>query len=232
MKLILLYLLRFLWGCEASITTKLFSKNGVLPYKLEKLAFALTDGPKFQVLKRFVESDLVFNDFESQIYKISKKIKASIPFLQMYDQLYTDTIVAAMSDYKHCQIWAAVGEKQICDLQELDQLLNSKTISSGNVGSLIFSFDISNPPKCNQDTPVIILYGDPSDSVFVNFFRLLLAKSDAGEICFVFRFKLDSYKRGRFALSGYGVELAVKSTEYKVVDDRVISNSFIFNFRV
>lgn len=231
MILFLWCLLSFSCLCEASIITRLYSKEGVLPYKLEKLAFALTDGQcsKFQVLKRYIESDLVFDEFETQLYQMSSKIKASIPFLQMYDQLYRDTVIPSLADYRPCRVWTAVAAKQICDLEELSQLLNSKGIGeSVNHRPQMFTFDISNPSKCHDELPVVILYGDPSDSEIVDYFQLLREKSDAGEICFIFRFKLDSYQRGRFTLSGYGVELALKSTEYKVVDDRVISNISVF----
>jgi hypothetical protein len=149
------------------------------------------------------------DDFEAQLYKLSSKIKATIPFLQMYDQLYRDTILCSMPNLTECSIWTAVEEKQVCDIEELKLILSSNTLNSVNSQPL-FSFDISNPTRCNAQLPVVILYGDPSDPDIKKYFKLLTEKSDAGEICFIFRFKLDSYNRGRFLLSGYGVELAVK----------------------
>ena len=50
----------------------------------------------------------------------------------------------------------------------------------------------------------------------------LIEKADLGHISYVFRHR---YKpgTGKVQLSGYGVELAVKSTEYTAVDDSVVN---------
>ena len=221
-----LLLLFYIFPCRATVTSVLYSKIGVLPFELDKLAFALSGKTsKFQVLSQYFESDVDIDDFEMQLWNLSSNIKASMPFLQMYDQLYHDTIVPSTSDFQKCNVWASIGQKQVCNLNDLQMMIDSD-LEVLNHKQIIYPFDISNPSRCSDQLPVVILYGDPSDSTVLEYFNLLRDKSDEGKVCFVFRFKLDSYERGRFALSGYGVELAVKSTEYKVVDDRIISNIF------
>ena len=52
-------------------------------------------------------------------------------------------------------------------------------------------------------------------------------RADRGEVAYVFRHYYYFGSDGKVALSGYGVELAVKSTEYTTVDDSKVSPNCI-----
>jgi UDP-glucose:glycoprotein glucosyltransferase len=52
----------------------------------------------------------------------------------------------------------------------------------------------------------------------------LIDAADLGRIDFMLRYKRSRGYSSTLSVSGYGVELAVKNTEYKVTDDRDIVN--------
>ncbi|KAI9335332.1 UDP-glucose:glycoprotein glucosyltransferase-domain-containing protein [Obelidium mucronatum] len=68
----------------------------------------------------------------------------------------------------------------------------------------------------------LVLYADLRARDFLALHAPLMAWADAGRAQVVLRYKpVDSAEsRDPLYLSGYGVELAIKSTEYKVIDDR------------
>jgi UDP-glucose:glycoprotein glucosyltransferase len=74
--------------------------------------------------------------------------------------------------------------------------------------------------------PVAILYADIFSPSFDEFHSKLVEMSDSSEITYVLRFKpsANAVQKELF-LSGYGVELAIKSTEYKVIDDRKVEGN-------
>uniref|UniRef100_A0A8C8SPY0 UDP-glucose ceramide glucosyltransferase-like 1 n=1 Tax=Pelusios castaneus TaxID=367368 RepID=A0A8C8SPY0_9SAUR len=72
-------------------------------------------------------------------------------------------------------------------------------------------------PTLNENVPVVILYAEIGTKDFVKFHKVLSEKAQKEEIVYVLRHYKPSPRK--MYLSGYGVELAIKSTEYKAVDD-------------
>ncbi|KAJ1900071.1 killer toxin resistant protein, partial [Coemansia sp. IMI 209127] len=74
---------------------------------------------------------------------------------------------------------------------------------------------------------IAVLYADPRSDGFSEIHAYLAELSDNSEFTYILRYrpwnadKSDS-PQNPLGLSGYGVELALKSTEYKVIDDRDI----------
>lgn len=63
------------------------------------------------------------------------------------------------------------------------------------------------------------LYGELGSSEFTDFHKLLKQFAQEGRIDYVIRHYIKKRPEKRLRLSGYGVELQMKSTEYKVQDD-------------
>jgi Glucosyltransferase 24/UDP-glucose:Glycoprotein Glucosyltransferase/Thioredoxin-like domain len=81
-------------------------------------------------------------------------------------------------------------------------------------------------PHCGMNPlPLAYLYADPLDPTFLNWHNLLKVAAGACDIMYLLRFWDSSHlvERRKPALQGYTVHIALKSTEYKVVDDLVFT---------
>uniref|UniRef100_A0A3P8XFW7 UDP-glucose glycoprotein glucosyltransferase 2 n=1 Tax=Esox lucius TaxID=8010 RepID=A0A3P8XFW7_ESOLU len=75
------------------------------------------------------------------------------------------------------------------------------------------------------DVPVVILYAEIGTKKFGSFHKVLAEKAAAGKLIYVLRHFVAEPKPQKMLLSGYGVELAIKSTEYKAVDDTQVKGT-------
>lgn len=77
--------------------------------------------------------------------------------------------------------------------------------------------------KSNSENGVVIFYGDIFSKDFNSFLTELLKINEEAGLTFILRYKksLDNeFNNNPVTISGYGVEMAIKNTEYKVIDDR------------
>lgn len=73
----------------------------------------------------------------------------------------------------------------------------------------------------SSDAPTAVLYADVLSDTFPTFHESLMASAETGKIKYVLRYKPSaSLPADRETLSGYGVEVNLKRTDYLVVDDR------------
>lgn len=74
-------------------------------------------------------------------------------------------------------------------------------------------------PGINIETaPTVIMYAELGTAACTTAHKDMLARAERGEVKYVFRHRVPEGE-GKVRLSGYGVELQVKSTEYKAQDD-------------
>ncbi|PIO06363.1 hypothetical protein AB205_0057030 [Aquarana catesbeiana] len=74
-------------------------------------------------------------------------------------------------------------------------------------------------PTLTKTAPVVILYAEVGTKAFATFHKTLIEKAESGEITYVLRHYIQTPSSRKINLSGYGVELAIKDTEYKAMDD-------------
>ena len=81
----------------------------------------------------------------------------------------------------------------------------------------------------NEETisPLIILYADVFSSNFAPFHQFITELVNNGEARYILRYKPPKGKRDILYLTGYGVELALKKTDYIVIDDRKVETGMI-----
>uniref|UniRef100_T1KNA5 UDP-glucose:glycoprotein glucosyltransferase n=1 Tax=Tetranychus urticae TaxID=32264 RepID=T1KNA5_TETUR len=109
-----------------------------------------------------------------------------------------------------------------CDVESakstLTQLLSAQT---SFISPLIYKSDHIHPESSSQANYITaILYGHFPSSSFSNLYNFLKTQViDTGRIKLLIRHYIPFVKPGKVSLSGYGVELAIKSTEYKAQDD-------------
>lgn len=72
-----------------------------------------------------------------------------------------------------------------------------------------------------------VLYGEVGTTAFVKMHNELKKYANERTIEYVLRHFLKKRSEDKVRLSGYGVELAIKSTEYKAQDDTKVKSIFI-----
>lgn len=116
-------------------------------------------------------------------------------------------------------IFAQVGTELTCKYVDLEQKLKlPHAPSSLDADVESYSFDHIYPGSENN-TRTVILYGDLGSAVIRPYHKLLENAANAGKVRYILRHQVASRSDRPVRLSGYGVELHLKSTEYKSQDD-------------
>uniref|UniRef100_A0A669AZX3 UDP-glucose ceramide glucosyltransferase-like 1 n=1 Tax=Oreochromis niloticus TaxID=8128 RepID=A0A669AZX3_ORENI len=91
----------------------------------------------------------------------------------------------------------------------------------------LYKNDHTYPGVNKTDVPVVILYAEIGTKKFTSFHKALSEKAEKGTLTYVLRHFVANPKPQKMLLSGYGVELAIKSTEYKAVDDTEVKGQLV-----
>jgi UDP-glucose:glycoprotein glucosyltransferase len=165
---------------------------------------------------------------ETNFFKLSLAIHEAAPRIETYNQYYSESVVPSLSHYdEQCQVWAQVGDKQYCDYEQLLEAIKSDKDATDTVE--ILSFDhIFCPDVENKDGRTIVLYTSQFSSEFKKFHDYLSKAVVDHNITYIVRYRpsISNVARGTpLYLSGYGVEMALKKTDYLVIDDRTSQGS-------
>lgn len=74
-------------------------------------------------------------------------------------------------------------------------------------------------PGSENRSLAVILYGELGTKSYCRLHTVLKQQADNGKIDYIIRHYVQEVEERRLRLSGYGVELQMKSTEYKSQDD-------------
>ncbi|KAF6821409.1 UDP-glucose:glycoprotein glucosyltransferase [Colletotrichum musicola] len=145
-------------------------------------------------------------------FKLALSLRTAAPRIEAHYQYYRTAVDPKLDTDSQdgCEVWAEFGGKQYCTpsldtpketkLMEAKALLFDRTLGSGKEA---------------------VLYADPTSPAFGAFHNALAQKARDGEVEYRLRYTkpADSYTEA-LPVSGYGVELALKRTDYIVIDDR------------
>ncbi|XP_017158092.1 UDP-glucose:glycoprotein glucosyltransferase 1 isoform X2 [Poecilia reticulata] len=120
-----------------------------------------------------------------------------------------------------CSAFISVHGEKSCDPESLATLLKTATERQK---PYLFKGD-HRYPGSNPDTPVIILYAELGTRDFQKFHQVLTSKVNEGSAAYVLRHYVAKPNESKVYLSGYGVELAIKSQEYKAKDDTQVQGA-------
>jgi UDP-glucose:glycoprotein glucosyltransferase len=195
---------------------------------------SLTD---LNIYEKIVESDLVSAYLPGAghltILKAYLATCANCPKIQAFYHYYAETILL---DKKDCEIWFAFNGVQHCSLEKFENAVNN---FASNAAQLVrYVLDNCSPDILESDQvyevqspvhlPTAILYADLLNSQFVSYFQKAMEFAREARLKFVLRYKPSALVSTRNqTIVGYGVELAVKNTEYKVSDDRDINSGSV-----
>ncbi|XP_066202024.1 UDP-glucose:glycoprotein glucosyltransferase 1 isoform X1 [Saccopteryx leptura] len=233
-----LWLLSLVKADSKAVTTSLTTKWFSTPLLLEASEFLAEDSQ--EKFWNFVEAsqNIGSSDRHGTDYSYYHAIlEAAFQFLSPLQQnllkfclslhSYSATIQAFQqiaSDEpppEGCNSFFSVHGMRTCDFDALEMLLLT---APERPKPLLFKGD-HRYPCSSPDSPVVIFYSEIGSEAFYNFHHQLVSKSHAGKINYVLRHYIVNPREEPVYLSGYGVELAIKSTEYKAKDDTQVKGT-------
>ncbi|XP_039101650.1 UDP-glucose:glycoprotein glucosyltransferase 2 isoform X1 [Hyaena hyaena] len=219
-------------SASKSVTARLAAKWPETPLLLEASEFmAEESNEKFWQFLETVQELAVYKQTESvysyynlilkkagqfldnlhiNLLKFAFSIRAYSPTIQMFQQIAADE-----PPPDGCDAFVVIHKKHTCKINEIKKLLKKAT---SRPRPYLFKGDHKFPTN-KENLPVIILYAEMGTRVFGKFHTVLSEKAKNGEILYVLRHYIQKPVSQKMYLSGYGVELAIKSTEYKALDD-------------
>ena len=140
------------------------------------------------------------------ILKFSLGLRTESPKVEMHAHLARDRGVPALS----CDTVYDHNDKLSCSLPASLQATASRAVT----------YDIDHIfPESDPDLPEVILYGEIGSSGFAAAHKQLAQLAKEGKVRYIVRHFVSRQLGEKVRLSGYGVELQIKSTEYKAQDD-------------
>ncbi|OAQ96902.1 hypothetical protein LLEC1_00568 [Akanthomyces lecanii] len=144
-------------------------------------------------------------------FNLGLALRSSTPRVEAHYQYY-DTAVASAEIDTSCEAWVLLNGNQYCTPQ-LDTAAKTGLFHS-EISTLPFDRAIG---AAND----AVLYVDPTSPHFGNFHEPLTTAAKAGDLKYRVRYRRSNYTSSKaLPVSGFGVELALKRTDYIVIDDR------------
>ncbi|XP_007942201.1 UDP-glucose:glycoprotein glucosyltransferase 2 [Orycteropus afer afer] len=144
------------------------------------------------------------------LLKFALSIRAYSPTIQMFQQIAADE-----PPPDGCNAFLVIHKEHTCKINDIKKLLKKAT---SRPRPYLFKGDHKFPTN-KEHLPVVILYAEMGTRDFGKFHKVLSEKAYNGEILYILRHYIQKPSSRKMYLSGYGVELAIKSTEYKALDD-------------
>ncbi|XP_063160721.1 UDP-glucose:glycoprotein glucosyltransferase 2 [Candoia aspera] len=150
------------------------------------------------------------SNLQINLLKFSLSLRAFSPTIQMFQQIAADE-----PPPRGCSAFVVIHGKSTCKTNEIKKLL--KTAAS-RPKPYLFKGD-HKFPTLMEPALVVILYAEVGTKDFATFHKVLSEKAQKEEFVYILRHFVQKPSSEKMYLSGYGVELAIKSTEYKAVDE-------------
>uniref|UniRef100_A0A8C6M3I1 UDP-glucose ceramide glucosyltransferase-like 1 n=1 Tax=Nothobranchius furzeri TaxID=105023 RepID=A0A8C6M3I1_NOTFU len=150
-------------------------------------------------------------DLQVNLLKFALSMRVYSPAVHASQQIASDE-----PPPEACPAFISVHGQHSCSTKDIKKLLKG---AAGRPKPYLYKNDHTYPGANRTDVPVVILYAEVGTKKFNSFHKVLSEKAEEGALLYVLRHFVAKPKPQNMLLSGYGVELAIKSTEYKAVDD-------------
>ncbi|XP_058056103.1 UDP-glucose:glycoprotein glucosyltransferase [Anopheles bellator] len=155
----------------------------------------------------------ILGDGQISLLKLALSLHSFSPKVQSSLQVAHE--VLAKGDCE-TTIFASVNGKVACEVDELKSILRA----GGKDVSTVETFAIDHIyPGSENHSLTVVLYGELGTQEFKRFHDIIRPETDRGTVRYVLRHYVRGISSRKVRLSGYGVELHLKSTEYKSQDD-------------
>uniref|UniRef100_A0A7N6BS09 UDP-glucose ceramide glucosyltransferase-like 1 n=1 Tax=Anabas testudineus TaxID=64144 RepID=A0A7N6BS09_ANATE len=226
-------------SASKGVTTSLKAKWSMTPFLLETSEFIGEDGnEKFWQFIDTVKELTVYKQGESvrsyynliikkagqfltdlqvNLLKFSLALRSYSPAVHASQQIASDE-----PPPEACPAFVSIHGQRSCSTKDIKKLLKA---AAGRPRPYLNKNDHTYPGATKTDVPVVILYAEIGTKKFTVFHKVLSEKAEEGKLIYVLRHFVADPKPQKMLLSGYAVELAIKSTEYKAVDDTKVKDS-------
>ena len=175
--------------------------------------------------------EVLASDSRMSLLKFALSLRLYSPTIAMFNQISTEKIGEKSST---CDSFIEISrtgktstkENMICNPDQVGQYLESLPVSDSSADcSLIHPavYKLDHHYSLGVNTlcqPIAILHGQIGSKSFYDFHSLLTQMAADGKLKYYMRHSFKTSANDSFvSISGYGVELAIKSTEYRAVDD-------------
>uniref|UniRef100_A0A8C7J7H5 UDP-glucose ceramide glucosyltransferase-like 1 n=1 Tax=Oncorhynchus kisutch TaxID=8019 RepID=A0A8C7J7H5_ONCKI len=155
------------------------------------------------------------------LLKFALSLRSYSPAVHASQQIGSDE-----SPPEACLAFVSVHGQHGCSTKDLKKLLKA---AAGRPKPYLYKNEHRYPGLNKTDVPVVILYAEIGTKKFGSFHKVLAEKAAEGKLIYVLRHFVAEPRPQKMLLSGYGVELAIKSTEYKAVDDTQVKDKGTVN---
>ncbi|CAN8104810.1 unnamed protein product [Discula destructiva] len=176
-------------------------------------AQAKTDKELYGTFVDLLQKDGLIPSAESlSIFKLALSTRSAAPRVEAHYQYYQTGVEPSLKgDQQGCDTWVLLDGQQYCSAS-LEQ--SHGLVPLGQERDLPFDIAMGSGPSC-------ILYADITAPGFGEFHKMLAQKARKQECVYKLRHRRLSHgSLEPLPVSGYGVELALKRTDYIVIDDR------------
>uniref|UniRef100_A0A8C2XFT3 UDP-glucose ceramide glucosyltransferase-like 1 n=1 Tax=Cyclopterus lumpus TaxID=8103 RepID=A0A8C2XFT3_CYCLU len=153
-------------------------------------------------------------DLQVNLLRFALALRSYSPAVQAFQQIASDE-----PPPEACPAFISIHGQHGCSTKDLKKLLKA---AAGRPKPYLYNKDHTYPGFNKTDVPIVILYAEIGTKKFTSFHKVLSEKAGEGTLIYVLRHFVAPKK---MLLSGYGVELAIKSTEYKAVDDTKVKGA-------
>uniref|UniRef100_A0A673BY12 UDP-glucose glycoprotein glucosyltransferase 2 n=1 Tax=Sphaeramia orbicularis TaxID=375764 RepID=A0A673BY12_9TELE len=150
-------------------------------------------------------------DLQVNLLRFALSLRSYSPAVHASQQIASDE-----PPPEGCSAFVSIHGQHSCSTKDIKKLLKA---AAGRPKPYLYKNDHTYPGSNKTDVPVVILYAEIGTKKFSSFHKVLSEKAEEGTLLYVLRHYVADPKPQKMLLSGYGVELAIKSTEYKAVDD-------------
>uniref|UniRef100_A0A8C9Y082 UDP-glucose ceramide glucosyltransferase-like 1 n=1 Tax=Sander lucioperca TaxID=283035 RepID=A0A8C9Y082_SANLU len=199
---------------EARYDTALFSSISHLAALHLTLHFGNTDQAYYDLIVK--KAGALLSSVQVNMLKFALSLRAYSATVYSFQQIASNEPPPSS-----CSAFFSVHGEKTCDEEGLATLLKS---APERRKPYLFKGDHKYPGS-NPDAPVVILYGEFGKPDFQRLHQVISSKVNEGLATYVLRHYLANPSGKKVYLSGYGVELAIKSQEYKAKDDTQVQEN-------
>ncbi|XP_056004849.1 UDP-glucose:glycoprotein glucosyltransferase 1-like isoform X3 [Ostrea edulis] len=155
----------------------------------------------------------VLSSLHVRLMKFSLSLRSFSPAIENFQEMSREETVP-----EDCHMYVSINGEKTCDVSKIDDVIK---VAANKPKSSIYKFDHIYPRAGNKNI-VAVLYGELGKPGFTELHEKLKSLSKQKEVTYLLRHFVKNPSDKKTRLSGYGVELAIKSTEYKAKDDTKI----------
>ncbi|KAG6040771.1 hypothetical protein E4U41_007146 [Claviceps citrina] len=171
-----------------------------------------TDSELYDHFLELLRYDGHFTDPDAlSTFNLALSLRSAAPRIEAHYQYYK-TALEPFVEHRDCEVWVLLDRKQYCT-PDLDTVVRDELFSSA-VKTLPFDRTLGSGREA-------ILFADPTSPKFAEYHQVLSKAARKLDLNYRIRYRRNNASAHRpLHIGGYGVQLALKKTDYIVIDDR------------